>query len=103
MKKFVFPLILIVILVTLAHLRRPDLDAHRARLLAHAALLKGQTGFPAPAGLLPLELRDYFVVTLTRDPATGGLVSFGFGHYIKVLDNDWGARALTLSPSPVPR
>lgn len=95
MKKLAFSLALIVTLVVMAHLRRPDLAAHQEELLARAALLGGrQTAGAATLPRPPLDFIDLFVVTLTRDPETRALVSFGFGRYIKVLDDAWGRRAL---------
>lgn len=102
MKKIAFSLALIVTLVVMAHLRRPDLAAHQEQILARAALLGGrQTAATLPKP--PLDFIDLFVVTLTRDPETHALVSFGFGRYIKVLDDAWGARALALPPATAPR
>ena len=74
MKKIAFSTFLIVLLITLAYLRRPDLAFH-----------------------------DLYLITTTSDPKSGTMVSFGFGHYIKVLNDDWGKQALSSLPAPPPR
>ena len=106
MKKIAFSTFLILLLLTLAYLRRPDLAFHQERLLAHAALLANQGAIPATTALPPLPplaFHDFYLITTTRDPKTGTLVSFGFGHYIKVLNDDWGNQALSSLPVPLPR
>ena len=105
MKKIAFSTFLIIVLLTLAYLRRPDLAFHQERLLAHAALLANQ-GAVTPTGrpqLPPLVFHDLYLITTTSDPKTDKLVSFGFGHYIKVLNDDWGRQALSSLPAPPPR
>ena len=105
MKKIAFSTFLIVLLITLAYLRRPDLAFHQERILAHAALLANKkvvTTTVRPQ-LPPLAFHDLYLITTTSDPRTGTLVSFGFGHYIKVLDDDWGKQALLSLPAPPPR
>lgn len=105
MKKIAFSTFLIILLLTLAYLRRPDLAYHQERLLAHAALLANQKTIPANAlpQLPPLAFHDLYLITTTSEPKTGSMVSFGFGHYIKVLNDDWGRRALSSLPAPPPR
>ena len=105
MKKIAFSSFLIILLLTLAYLRRPDLAFHQERILAHAALLANQKTIPtnALAQVQPLVFHDLYLITTTSDPKTGTLVSFGFGHYIKVLNDDWGRQALASLPTPPPR
>lgn len=105
MKKIAFSTLLILLLITLAYLRRPDLAFHQERILAHAALLANQGAVATTAlpQLPPLAFHDLYLITTTSDPKTGTLVSFGFGHYIKVLNDDWGRQALTSLPAPPPR
>lgn len=105
MKKIAFSTFLIILLVTLAYLRRPDLALHQERLLAHAALLTNQSAITTTARpqLPPLLFHDFYLITTTSDPKTKTLVSFGFGHYIKVLNDDWGKQALSSLPAPPPR
>jgi len=102
MRKWI-SLLMIVILVGLAHLRRPLLPVHQERLYAYAT---GQQTLPGEVRSLPawerLVLRDWFVVTLTEDRASRRFVSFGFGQYIKVLDTTWVQQALQL-PHPAGR
>lgn len=98
MKKWV-PLLLLGTLVFLAHDRRPLLEAHEARLYLHAAGADAVTDaalFARPewAGL---ELHDFFVITTTADAKAHTLVSFGFGNYIKVIDEEWAKQAFGLS------
>jgi hypothetical protein len=102
MKKIAFSTFLIIVLLTLAYLRRPDLAYHQERLLAHAALLanRGAVATTALPQLPPLAFHDLYLVTTTSDPQTKTLVSFGFGHYIKVLNDDWGKQALLSLPPP---
>lgn len=102
MKKTAFSTFLIIVLLTLAYLRRPDLAYHQERLLAHAALLANREAIPATArpALPPLVFHDLYLVTTTSDPQTKRLISFGFGHYIKVLNDDWGKQALLSLPPP---
>src|SRR5512133_3384931 len=102
MKKIAFSTFLIILLLTLAYLRRPDLAFHQERLLAHAALLAKQGAITTAAlpSLPPLAFHDLYLLTTTSDPKTGALVSFGFGHYIKVLNDDWGQRALHSVSTP---
>lgn len=101
MKKTAFSTFLILLLITLAYLRRPDLAFHQERILAHAALLANRKGVPttAQSQLPPLAFHDLYLVTTTSDPKTKRLVSFGFGHYIKVLNDDWGKQALLSLPA----
>lgn len=105
MKKIAFSTFLIIVLLTLAYLRRPDLAFHQERLLAHAALLANQGAVTTTAlpQLPPLAFHDFYLITTTSDPKSGTLVSFGFGHYIKVLNDDWGRQALASLPPPPPR
>ena len=105
MKKTALSAILIIVLISLAYLRRPDLAFHQERLLAHAALLANQGVVTTIAGpqLPPLAFHDFYLITTTSDPKTDKLVSFGFGHYIKVLNDDWGRQALSSLPTPPPR
>lgn len=104
MKKTAFSTFLIILLVTLAYLRRPDLAFHQERLLAQAALLanRGAVTTPPRPQLPPLAFHDLYLITTTSDPKTGRLVSFGFGHYIKVLNDDWGRQALLALPATPP-
>lgn len=102
MKKTAFSTFLIVLLCALAYLRRPDLAFHQEQLLAHAALLAGEKAVTV-GSKPPLLLHDLYLFTTTSDPATGQMVSFGFGHYIKILNNDWGKRAFSPQPLPIPR
>lgn len=103
MKKIAVSVFLILLLITLAYLRRPDLSTHQQRLLAHAALLTGGETAASPAAQLPpLDFHDLYLITTTSDPQTGKMISFGFGHYIKILHNGWGEEALsatTATPS----
>lgn len=100
MKKFAFSAFLILLLLTLAYLRRPDLATHQERLLAHAALLAGRGTVTSPAAQLPpLSFHDLYLITTTSDPQSKTLVSFGFGHYIKILNDDWGRQALSSLPT----
>jgi hypothetical protein len=105
MKKIAFSTFLIILLLTLAYLRRPDLAFHQERILAHAALLtnQGAVATTARPSLPPLAFHDLYLFTTTSDPTTGTWVSFGFGHYIKVLNDDWGRQALRSLPAPPPR
>lgn len=105
MKKIAFSLFLIVLLVALAYLRRPDLATHQERILARAALLANQGAMTAPAvaQMPPLAFHDLYLITTTSDPLNGTWVSFGFGHYIKILNDDWGRRALQPVPTTPPR
>jgi hypothetical protein len=102
MKKIAFSTFLIILLLTLAYLRRPDLAFHQQWILARAALLTN-SGDVLMTEKPPLFFHDYYLITTTSDPATGKIVSFGFGHYIKVLNDDWGRRALTSLPASPPR
>ena len=100
-KKTWISLLLLATLVFLAHDQRPLLEAHEARLYRHAAGADAVTDavlFARPewAGL---ELRDFFVITTTSDAKTHTLVSFGFGNYIKVLDEEWAKQAFGLGKS----
>ena len=101
MKKIAFSTFLIILLLTLAYLRRPDLAFHQERILAHAALLANQGAITTTArpALPPLAFHDFYLITTTSDPKTKRLVSFGFGHYIKVLNDDWGRQALSSLPA----
>jgi len=105
MKKIAFSTFLILLLLSLAYLRRPDLATHQERILAHAALLAKQEAVTTTARteLPPLAFHDLYLITTTSDPRTGTLVSFGFGHYIKILNDDWGKQALSSLPAPAPR
>jgi hypothetical protein len=105
MKKIAFSTFLIIVLITMAYLRRPDLAFHQERILTHAALLANQGAVTTTAlpSLPPLALHDFYLFTTTSDPAAGTWVSFGFGHYIKVLNDDWGRQALRSRPAPPPR
>lgn len=105
MKKIAFSTFLIILLIALAYLRRPDLATHQERILARAALLAGKTPVTMTSlpQLPPLAFHDLYLITSTSDPKTGTMVSFGFGHYIKVLNDDWGQRALLSLPAPLPR
>lgn len=102
MKKIALSTFLLVILISLAYLRRPDLATHQERILAHAALLAGQGEVKIEAKP-PLLFHDLLLCTTTSDPLNGTWVSFGFGQYIKVLNDDWGRRALRSTPATVPR
>lgn len=105
MKKIAISIFLIVLLISLAYLRRPDLATHQERILARAALLanSGEMTPPAAAQRPALAFHDLYLITSTSDPLTGTWVSFGFGNYIKVLNDDWGRRALQSLPTTVPR
>ena len=105
MKKIAFSTFLIILLLTLAYLRRPDLAFHQERILAHAARLANQETIPTTARpqLPPLAFHDLYLLTTTSDPKSGALVSFGFGHYIKILNDDWGRQALSSLSAPPPR
>lgn len=105
MKKIVLSLFLIVLLVALAYLRRPDLATHQERILARAALLadKGDATPTSRAQLPALAFHDLYLITTTSDPLNGTWVSFGFGHYLKILNDDWGERALQAVPATPPR
>jgi hypothetical protein len=105
MKKIAFSTFLIIVLLSLAYLRRPDLAFHQERILDHAARLTKQGAITTTAlpALPPLAFHDFYLITTTSDPKTGTLVSFGFGHYIKVLNDDWGRQALSSLPAPPPR
>jgi len=105
MKKIAFSAFLIILLLTLAYLRRPDLAFHQERILAHAALLANRETIPTAAlpSLPPLAFHDLYLITSTSDPKNGALVSFGFGHYIKILNDDWGRQALSSLPATPPR
>lgn len=105
MKKIAFSAFLIIVLISLAYLRRPDLATHQERIIAHAALLanKGAVKATALPQLPPLTFHDFYLITTTSDPQNGGMVSFGFGYYIKVLNDNWGQRALLALPTPPPR
>ena len=105
MKKIAFSTFLIILLLTLAYLRRPDLAFHQERIITHAALLANQGAVTTTTlpPLPPLAFHDLYLITTTSDPKTGALVSFGFGHYIKVLNDDWGRQALSSLPPPPPR
>jgi hypothetical protein len=102
MKKIAFSTFLIIVLLTLAYLRRPDLVTHQERILAHAALLTNQEAMATTSlpQLPHLALHDFYLFTTTSDPKTKTLVSFGFGHYIKILNDDWGKQALLSLPAP---
>lgn len=102
MKKIAFSTFLIILLLSLAYLRRPDLALHQQWILARSALLTNSSATPG-AEKPPLAFHDFYLITTTSDPASGKIVSFGFGHYIKVLNDDWGRRALTALPAPPPR
>jgi hypothetical protein len=104
MKKIAFSTFLIILLLTLAYLRRPDLAFHQERILAHAVRLANQGAVTTSAlpPLPPLAFHDLYLVTTTSDPKSGALVSFGFGHYIKVLNDDWGKQALASLPAAAP-
>ena len=102
MKKIAFSTLLIILLFTLAYLRRPDLAFHQERILAHAALLAGQKEVTIESKP-PLLFHDLYLITTTSDPKTGTLVSFGFGRYIKILNNNWGKQALSSLPAAPPR
>ena len=104
MKKIAFSTFLIILLISLAYLRRPDLATHQERILTHAARLanKGAITMTSLPRLPTLTFHDLYLITTTSDPTTGTWVSFGFGHYIKVLNDDWGRQALFL-PAPPPR
>jgi hypothetical protein len=103
MKKIAFSTFLIILLLTLAYLRRPDLARHQQWILARAALLTNSSAIMPMAEKPPLTFHDFYLITTTSDPATGKMVSFGFGHYIKVLNDDWGKRALRTLPPPATR
>ncbi|MBE0502991.1 MAG: hypothetical protein IBX46_02585 [Desulfuromonadales bacterium] len=102
MKKIAFSTFLIILLLSLAYLRRPDLAFHQQWILARAALLTNSDAVLVTEKP-PLTFHDFYLITTTSDPATGKIVSFGFGHYIKVLNDDWGRRALSSQPVPPPR
>ncbi|MDZ4183507.1 MAG: hypothetical protein U1D97_00840 [Desulfuromonadales bacterium] len=102
MKKIAFSTFLIILLLSLAYLRRPDLAFHQQWILARAALLTNSSATPGEEKP-PLAFHDFYLITTTSDPATGKIVSFGFGHYIKVLNDDWGRRALRTLPPPATR
>lgn len=102
MKKIAFSSFLIILLISLAYLRRPDLALHQQWILARAALLTN-SGDVQVTEKPPLAFHDFYLITTTSDPATGKIVSFGFGHYIKVLNDDWGRRALRTLPPPAHR
>lgn len=105
MKKIAFSLFLIILLVTLAYLRRPDLATHQERILARAALLanSGEVTLTSQTQMPPLTFHDLYLITTTSDPTSGTWVSFGFGHFIKVLNDEWGRRALQSVPATAPR
>ena len=104
MKKIAFSLFLITLLIALAYLRRPDLATHQERILARAAILanKGEVATTSLPQRPPLAFHDLYLITTTSDTETHRLVSFGFGNYIKILNDDWGRRALLL-PATAPR
>jgi hypothetical protein len=102
MKKIAFSTFLIIVLLTLAYLRRPDLAFHQQWILARAALLTN-SDVVLMTEKPPLLFHDFYLITTTSDPATGKIVSFGFGHYIKILNDDWGRRALSSLPASPPR
>jgi hypothetical protein len=105
MKKMIFSLFLVVLLIFLAYQRRPDLATHQARILARAALLshQGEVTLTSKPALPPLSFHDLYLVTTTSDPLNNTWVSFGFGNYIKILNDDWGQRALLTLPATLPR
>lgn len=95
-------LILLATLVYLAHDRRPTLEAHQARLylsITGAEAVTDESLYSRPEWA-DLELRDFFILTATQDARRNTLVSFGFGNYIKVVDEEWAKQAFGLELQP---
>lgn len=89
-------IILIGTLIYLAHERRPLLEDHQARLYFEATNQEITDELLNSEAWEDLEMKDLFVLTVTNDSDKNTLVSYGFGNYIKVLDDEWVRKAFKM-------
>jgi hypothetical protein len=92
-------IIIIAILVApfvFAYKTKPTLDDHKTKIYQ----LAGSTEDPLKGEQLALpewdgvEFVDWVFITGTRNKEKQSLISFGLCKYVKVVDTDWGPKAL---------
>jgi len=92
---------LLIVLLGAASVIKPEFGAHQLKIY------EASTGSKAPPALelaaLPewkeLTFRDIYFGTVTQSKERKSLVSYGFFHYIKVVDKTWWANPFGRKPA----